>query len=79
MAADSIDRPVITGSIEGADIGNLLTQAMVLSEIENLTELPEAERNSVAVETYVPHYTQAWKEACRKMISNKLVLQKVMV
>ncbi len=30
MAADSLDRPVITGPVEGAAIGNLLAQAMAL-------------------------------------------------
>ena len=70
MTAGAIDRPVITGPIEGAAIGNLLTQAMALGEIEDIEELREVVRNSVTVETYVPHHTQAWEEAYRKMLFN---------
>ena len=69
LAADSIDRPVVTGPIEGAAIGNLLTQAMALGEIETLSELREVVRRSEPVETYVPHHTQAWEDAYRKMLS----------
>lgn len=63
MAADSINRPVITGPIEGAAIGNLLAQAMALGEISSLAELREVVRNSEPVETYMPHHTQAWEDA----------------
>ena len=63
IAADSINRPVITGPIEGAAIGNLLAQAMALGEISSLAELREVVRNSEPVETYMPHHTQAWEDA----------------
>ena len=39
FVADSIDRPVITGPIEGAAIGNLLAQAMALGDITTMDEL----------------------------------------
>ena len=45
MAADSISRPVVTGPVEGAAIGNLLAQAMALGEVRNMAVvvLPEPE------------------------------------
>lgn len=49
FAADSIDRPVVTGPIEGAAIGNLLAQAMALGDIttmESCAPLCAAPRSS---------------------------------
>ncbi|MEA4966355.1 MAG: rhamnulokinase family protein, partial [Oscillospiraceae bacterium] len=63
MAADALDRPVVTGPIEGAAMGNLLTQAMALGEIANLEELRQVVRNSTEVETYAPSHTQDWEDA----------------
>ena len=68
MAADAIDRPVVTGPIEGAAIGNLLAQAMALGEIGSLSELREVVRNSESVETYMPNHTQAWEDAYGRLL-----------
>ncbi len=68
MVADSINRPVITGPVEGAAIGNLLAQAMALGEIKDLTELRQVVRNSEAVETYQPNHTQAWEDAYQRLL-----------
>ena len=46
MVADAIDRPVVTGPIEGAAIGNLLMQAMALGELKSLEEVRQVVRNS---------------------------------
>lgn len=69
MAADSIDRPVVTGPVEGAAMGNLLAQAMALGAVQNITELRQIVRNSEAVETYSPHHTAQWEDAYQKMLA----------
>lgn len=69
MAADSIDRPVVTGPVEGAAMGNLLAQAMALGAVQNITELRQIVRNSEAVETYTPHHTAQWEDAYQKMLA----------
>ena len=69
MIADSIGLPVITGPIEGAAIGNLLTQAMALGEVSGIDELRQVVRNSVEVEVYEPHHSDIWDEAYEKLIT----------
>ena len=69
MVADSIDRPVITGPVEGAAIGNLLSQAMALGEIKDMTELRQVVRNSEAVDAYTPNHTADWDAAYAKLLS----------
>lgn len=69
LVADSIDRPVVTGPVEGAAIGNLLSQAMALGEIKDLDELRQVVRNSEAVETYTPNHTADWEKAYEKLLS----------
>ncbi len=69
MVADSINRPVITGPVEGAAIGNLLAQAMALGEVKDMEELRQIVRNSEAVETYQPNHTAAWDAAYEKMLA----------
>jgi len=63
MTADSINKPVVTGPVEGACIGNLLTQAMALGEIANIEELREVVKNSEDVSVYEPNHSDAWDEA----------------
>ena len=67
FAADSLDRPVITGPIEGAAIGNLLAQAMALGDIQTMDELRAVVRRSEAVNTYEPHHTPEWEAAYAKL------------
>ena len=69
LIADSIDRQVITGPVEGAAIGNLLTQAMALGDIADLQQLRQVVRNSESVETWTPNHTKAWEEAHHKMLT----------
>jgi len=69
LVADSLDRQVVTGPIEGAAMGNLLTQAMALGDIVNLDELRQVVRNSETVETWEPHHTSAWEDAYQKLLS----------
>lgn len=68
MTADSINRPVLTGPIEGAAIGNLLMQAVALGELKGLDELRQVVRRSKPIDTYVPNHTQAWEDAYGKLL-----------
>lgn len=68
MAADSLNRKVITGPVEGAAIGNLLGQAMALGAVKDLDDLRRVVRNSEAVEEYTPNHTAAWDEAYERML-----------
>ena len=72
LIADSLDREVITGPVEGAAMGNLLTQAMALGDIADLNQLRQVVRNSETVETWTPNHTQAWEEAYAKIRRNVL-------
>ena len=69
LIADSLDRTVVTGPVEGAAIGNLLTQAMALGDIRDLEHLRQVVRNSEAVETWTPNHTAAWEAAYQKLLS----------
>ena len=63
LIADSLDRQVVTGPIEGAAMGNLLTQAMALGDIKDLDQLRQVVRNSESVEIWQPHHTPEWEAA----------------
>ena len=69
MIADSLDRDVITGPIEGAAMGNLLTQAMALGDIKDLDQLRDVVRRSESVEVWKPNHTKAWDEAYEKLLT----------
>ena len=69
MVADSIDRKVVTGPVEGAAIGNLLGQAMALGAVKDLDDLRRVVRNSESVEEYLPHHTAEWDKAYEKLLS----------
>ena len=69
MAADATGRAVVTGPIEGAAMGNLLTQAMALGDIPDLAALRQVVRENVEVETYTPNHIPAWEQAYRKLES----------
>ena len=69
FAADSINRPVVTGPVEGAAIGNLLTQAMALGAVRDINDLRRVVRNSENVTTYAPNHTPDWDAAYEKMLS----------
>ena len=68
MAADSIDRPVITGPVEGAAIGNLLAQAMALGAVKDVADLRRVVRNSEDVNEYTPNHTPEWEAAYQKLL-----------
>ena len=68
MAADSIDRKVITGPVEGAAIGNLLSQAMALGAIRDIDDLRRVVRNSEDVNEYQPNHTCEWDAAYAQLL-----------
>lgn len=63
LVADCIDRPVLAGPVEAAAIGNILTQAMALGEIESIAQLRQIVRNSFAVEQSRPNHSRIWDDA----------------
>ncbi len=69
LVADALDREVVTGPVEGAAIGNLLTQAMALGDIKDLDHLRQVVRNSESVEYWQPHHTEAWEAAYEKLLT----------
>ena len=69
LVADSLDRTVVTGPVEGAAIGNLLAQAMALGAVKGLEELRQIVRNSESVSTYSPNHTEDWEKAYQKLLS----------
>lgn len=69
LVADSINRPVTIGPVEGAAIGNLLAQAMALGDIQNMDELRQIVRNSESVETFQPNHTAAWDKAYERILN----------
>jgi rhamnulokinase len=60
FAADSCQRPVVTGPVEATAIGNLLTQIKADGELASLAEMRDVVRVSSQVQTYEP---SAWDEA----------------
>ena len=68
LIADSLDREVVTGPIEGAAMGNLLTQAMALGDIADLDQLRQVVRNSENVESWMPNHTEQWEDAYQKLL-----------
>ncbi len=72
FAASATARPVVTGPVEGAAMGNMLMQAVALGELGGLDDVREVVRRSVETETYEPKNTAAWDEAYGRVQSYKL-------
>ena len=68
MAADALDRKVVTGPVEGAAIGNLLMQAKALGLLNTMEEVRQVVRNSEAVHEYLPNHTPEWEAAYQRML-----------
>jgi rhamnulokinase len=69
LAADAMQRPVVTGPIEATAMGNILMQALALGEIGSLDEGRELVRNSCEVKTYEPGPAAPWDEAYERYIA----------
>jgi rhamnulokinase len=63
MTADACARPVITGPVEATAAGNILTQAMAVGQIKDLSELRSIIRNSFELKRYEPRQPAAWEKA----------------
>lgn len=74
LIADSIDRKVVTGPVEGAAIGNILMQAMALGKVKNVEHLRSIVSMNETVEEYLPNHSAAWDKAysrLRKVMERK--------
>jgi rhamnulokinase len=63
LAADAMQRPVVTGPIEATAMGNILMQALAMGDISSLQEGRELIRNSFDVGNYEPGDAAPWDEA----------------
>ncbi len=68
FTANALDRPVVTGPVEGAAIGNLLTQGIALGDVRDIVHLRQIVRRSEKLETYLPQDTGAWDQAYRRLL-----------
>ncbi len=69
LCADSCDRPVFAGPVEGTAIGNLLVQAIAAGEIKDLHEARHVIRNSFEIKEYTPKgNTDMWDEAYARFL-----------
>jgi rhamnulokinase len=69
LAADAMQRPVVTGPIEATAMGNILMQALALGEIGSLEEGRALVRNSCEVKRYEPGPAAPWDEAYRRYLA----------
>ncbi len=60
FTANILDIPIKTGPIEATAIGNILTQAYALGEINNIYELRAIVKNSFEIKTYSPKNSEEW-------------------
>jgi rhamnulokinase len=63
MTANAVGKPVLAGPGEATAIGNLLMQAMALSEIDSLDALRDIVRASFETVEYLPENTGQWQDA----------------
>ena len=69
LAADAMQRPVVTGPIEATAMGNILMQALALGEIASLDQGRELVRCSCEVKTYEPGPAAPWDEVYGRYIA----------
>ena len=70
MAADATKRPVVTGPIEGACIGNLLMQAVALGELKGLEDVRDVVRRSFEPEVYESQNVEEWDYAYSRLLKH---------
>ncbi|MBQ6472209.1 MAG: rhamnulokinase [Victivallales bacterium] len=66
FTANAINRPVLTGPIEGTALGNIAVQAIATGAIRDLAKAREIVAASTELESYTPKNTKAWNTAYRK-------------
>ncbi|MDL2217725.1 rhamnulokinase [Christensenellaceae bacterium OttesenSCG-928-M15] len=67
MVSNSIGRPVITGPVEGAAMGNILMQAVALGELSGIEDVRAVVKNSVETGEYLPKEQEEWREAYHRL------------
>ncbi len=68
LAADAMQRPVITGPVEATSMGNILMQALALGHIGSLEEGREVVRQSAQMRTFEPRDAAPWDEAYARYV-----------
>ncbi len=68
MTADACGRTVIAGPVEATAAGNILTQAMAVGEVKDLSELRNIVRHSFDVKRYEPRETKGWEQAYGRFV-----------
>jgi rhamnulokinase len=63
MTADATGRRVVVGPFEATAMGNVLVQAMAMSEVRDLAELRRVVARSVELVAYEPHSDHDWHAA----------------
>lgn len=63
MTADATGCAVVAGPVEATAIGNVLTQALGLGLVSDLTDIRAVVRRSFPVERYEPRNRQSWDQA----------------
>ena len=68
FAANALKKPVYTGPVEGACIGNILMQARSFGEVAGLTQMREVVTRSFEIDEYTPQDAAGWDAAYEKYI-----------
>jgi rhamnulokinase len=73
LAADAIQRTVITGPVEATAIGNILIQALALGHVESAGHLRQIVENSFPTQTFLPGsgFTDAVRARFQKLQPTK--------
>ncbi len=70
FTANILNIPVLAGPSEATAIGNILTQALALGEVNNIKDLRRIVRNSFQIIEYTPMDNDKWDDAYNFYLSN---------
>ena len=70
FTANILNIPVLAGPSEATAIGNILTQALALGEVNDIKDLRRIVRNSFQIIEYTPMDNEKWKEAYNFYLSS---------
>ncbi len=68
LTADACQRPVSAGPVEATAIGNIVTQAIALGHLSNLSEARDLIRHSFAGQTFEPRSDGSWEGAYERLL-----------
>ncbi|MHA2393893.1 MAG: rhamnulokinase [Promethearchaeota archaeon] len=69
FTANALNIPVRAGPSEATSIGNNLSQALALGEIENIKHLRQIVRNSFRIKEYTPKNSKQWNNAYEEYLT----------